>query len=57
MLLILHMLCMLCVLQDPVGGTMEDHFYIAAPGVLHKDTTLWVNGQMVKERSVYRLKK
>lgn len=40
--------------NDPFGGTGSDTFVMPAPGLLHVDSHINVNGKTCKYRTVYK---
>lgn len=45
--------CITLEWDDPLGGVGTDVFYIPAPGVLYVDSTILMQGQTIKYRTIY----
>lgn len=45
--------CITLEWDEPLGGVGTDVFYIPAPGILYVDSTILMQGQTIKYRTIY----
>jgi hypothetical protein len=45
--------CITLEWDEPLGGVGTDVFYVPAPGILYVDSTILMQGQTIKYRTIY----